>query len=247
MNILKLVFSVLFIISCASEKPTGKTEAEILFKEASNLVKDERYLMATEKLNNLKNQYPYSFYATPAELLQADILFMQENFVDAAFAYTNFKDLHPKHEKIAYVAFRIAESYYSQLPDTHDRDLDSAVEAIKYYQDVLTKYPNSEFVKESKEKIEIASKLLRDKEKYVADFYFKTEKFSAARWRYLEMLASFKDKKLRSHSMQRVILSSYYMKEYDKCLSYSKDFSSDLIDKDSSVVEEYVSYCKNKI
>lgn len=247
MNILKLILCVLFLISCASEKPTGKTEAEILFKEASNLVKDERYLMATEKLNNLKNQYPYSFYATPAELLQADILYMQENYVDAAFAYMNFRDLHPKHEKAAFVAFRIAESYYNQLPDTHDRDLESAVEAIKYYKDVLAKYQKSEYVKESSEKIEKASKLLRDKERYVADFYFKTEKFSAARWRYLEILDSFTDKKLRSHSMQRVVLSSYFMKEYDKCLSYSKDFSPELIGPDSSVVDEYMSYCKNKI
>ena len=96
---------VLIISSCASDKPKGKTEAEVLFKEAKILMEEERYLLATEKLNNLKNQYPYSYYATPAELLQADILFLQESYVEAAASYLLFRDFHPKHEEIPYVVF----------------------------------------------------------------------------------------------------------------------------------------------
>ena len=236
-----------FIISCASEKPTGKTEAEVLYKEAQILVKDERFLMATEKLNNLKNQYPYSFFATPAELLQADILFQQENYIDSAVAYILFKDFHPKHEQAAFVMFRIAESYYNQLPDTHDRDLESAVEAIKYYKELIQKYPKSEYVTDAQKKINKAQSLLMDKEKYIADFYFKTEKFSAAKWRYLEILDNFSEGKLRSHSMQRIIISSYYMKEYKECLNFSKNFSTHLSKEDANIVDEYISYCKNKI
>jgi outer membrane protein assembly factor BamD len=238
---------IVFIVSCASEKPKGKTEAEVLFKEAKNLMAEERYLLATEKLNNLKNQYPYSYYATPAELLQADILFLQESYIEAAAAYLLFKDFHPKHEQIAYVTFRIAESYYNQLPDTYDRDLESAIEAIKYYSEILTKFPTSKFVSESKEKIEKANKMLQNKEKYVADFYFKTEVYQAARWRYLDILKNFENKKLRSHAMQRVIISSYYLKEYEKCIDYSENYSQGLLRSDKEVVEEYKNNCKRKL
>ena len=87
--------------ACSSDKPKGRTEAEVLFKEAEDLVKSERYILATEKLNTIKTQHPYSFYATPAELLQADVLYMQESFVESAAAYLLFRDFHPKHEKIA--------------------------------------------------------------------------------------------------------------------------------------------------
>lgn len=229
------------------EKPKGKTEAEILFKEAQIMVKDQRYLMATEKLNQLKNQYPYSFYATPAELLQADILYKQENFADAAVAYILFKDFHPKHEKAAYVTFKIAESYYKQLPDGYDRDLEAAKEAIKYYKDLLRNYPGSEYEKEAEQKIANAQEKLRKKEKYVADFYFKTEKYGAARWRYFEILREFKQKKLRSHSIKRIILSSYLLKEYKECVEYSSQYKGDLIKTDFEVVSKYIDNCKKKI
>lgn len=245
----KFLISIIFFLlfSCASEKPKGKTEAEVLYKEAKALVKEERYLLATEKLNNLKNQYPYSYYATPAELLQAEILFEQENFVESAAAFMLFRDFHPKHPKISYVVFKIAESYYNQLPDTFDRDLDSAVEAIKYFNEILAKYPNSPYLKDSKKKVEKAKGMLRNKEKYIADFYFKTEVFDAARWRYNDILTNFKDKKLRSHSMQRVILSTYYLKEYKKCISLSSNYSQYLVEKDKKIVNEYSKYCKKKL
>jgi outer membrane protein assembly factor BamD len=239
--------TLFLLFSCASEKPSGKTEAEVLYKEAMTLVKEERYLLATEKLNNLKNQYPYSYYATPAELLQAEILFHQESFVESAAAFLLFRDFHPKHPKISYVVFKIAESYYKQLPDTFDRDLDSAVEAAKYYSEILSKYPDSPYAKDSKSKIKKARGMLKDKEKYIADFYFKTEVFDAARWRYKDILSNFEDKKLRSHSMQRVILSTYFLKEYKKCISLTTDYSEFLIEADKKIVKEYSTYCKKKL
>ncbi|MBT4792827.1 MAG: outer membrane protein assembly factor BamD, partial [Halobacteriovoraceae bacterium] len=163
-NYLSIIF-IIVLVSCASEKPTGKTEAEILFKEAKILIKEERYLLATEKLNNLKNQYPYSYYATPAELLQADILFLQESYVESAASYLLFRDFHPKHPQVSYVVFKIAESYYNQLPDTFDRDLESAVEAVKYYQEILEKYPKTEYAKDSLKKIGKSRGMLKNKEK----------------------------------------------------------------------------------
>lgn len=243
-----LIFIVILVVSsCASEKPSGKTEAEVLYKEAKILMEDERYLLATEKLQSLKNQYPYSYYATPAELMLADILFLQESYSDAAAAYVLFRDFHPKHEKIPYVIFKTAESYYKQIPDTFDRDLDSATEAIRYYSELLSKYPNSVEVKEGKRKIRKAKRMLENKEKYIADFYFKTEVYSAARWRYLDILENFKSKKLRRHSMFRVIESSYFLKEYDKCFTYAKSYKEELKNTHASSVKKYIKDCGKKI
>ena len=81
MKIILLNIIALIAISCATEVPDGKTEAEVLYKEAKILMDDERFILATEKLNQLKNRYPYSFFATPAELLMADILFKQKRDV----------------------------------------------------------------------------------------------------------------------------------------------------------------------
>ena len=247
MNKFSILFLVILLSSCASEKPKGKTAAEILFKEAKVLMEEERYLLATEKLNNLKNQYPYSYYATPAELLQADILYLQESYVEAAASYLLFRDFHPKHEQIAYVIFKIAESFFKQLPETFDRDLDSAVEAIKYYNELSSKFPKSKYSKDAQKNIAKARQMLQSKEKYIADFYFKTEVYGAARWRYLDIIGKFENKKLKSHSIQRVIMSSFYLKEYEKCLDYSRQFFGSLNPEFREKTSDYIANCKNKI
>ena len=235
------------LFACAVEKPKGKTQAEVLYKEALRLIKDERYLLATEKINQLKNQFPYSYYATPAELLQADIFFKQESFVEAAAAYLIFRDFHPKHEKLPYVVFRIAESYYKQLPDTNDRDLSAAFEAIKYYNELIVKFSTSDYSKKAKKKIADCEGRIRDYEQYVADFYYKTEQYKAARWRYRDILKNFKVKKLRSHSMQRIILSSYFLKEYKNCIRLGERYTHDLSQSDKKLVGRYMKYCRNKL
>ena len=240
------ILLIILLTGCATEKPTGKTEAEILFKEAKSLIADEHYILATEKLNRLKTQYPYSFYATPAELLQADILFNQENFTDAAAAYLLFRDFHPRHEKIDYVIYKIAESYYQQVPETFDRDLDSAVEAIKFYSEMLSKYPGSSYLKDAKSKINKCKKKIRNKEQYIADFYFKTEVYDAARWRYLDILENFSNEKVRVHSMKKIVHASLLLKEYWKCVEYGKSYSQYLNKSGRKIISGFVSECTKK-
>jgi outer membrane protein assembly factor BamD len=238
---------LMLLLACASDKPDGRTAAEILFKEAEELVKSERYILATEKLNAIKTQHPYSFYATPAELLHADVLFLQESYVEAAAAYLLFRDFHPRHEKIPYVVFRIAESYHKQIPTTIDRDLEPAVESIKYYEEVLQKYPDSSYRPKAAKRIQQAKKMLRQKDQYIADFYFKTKKYSAARYWYLDMLQNHQDEATRKHAILRTILATYEMKEWQPCVEYAEKFYQD-VDKGTQKEIKFVKEkCQQKI
>ncbi len=222
---MKITFLILaLVLGCSSDKPKGRTEAESLFKEAQELMESERYILATEKLNLIKTQHPYSFYATPAELLQADVLFLQENYIEAAAAYLLFRDFHPKHEKIPFVVFRIAESYFKQIPATIDRDLEPAMESIKYYEEVVQKYSTSSYKRKAGERIRSAKKMLREKDVYIADFYFRTKEFSAARYWYLDILESHRDQFTQSHAMVRTILATHALKEWQPCLDYVEKY-----------------------
>ncbi|MBK23911.1 MAG: hypothetical protein CME70_07900 [Halobacteriovorax sp.] len=232
-------------MSCSTQRPSGKTEAEILFKEAQMLIEDGRYLMATEKLNSLRSQFPYSYYATHAELLQADILFEQESYVEAASAYILFKDFHPRHKKMAYVVWRIAEAFNNQRPPSYDRDLSPLYEAIKYYDELLRVYSGSEYTKGGREKIEECKKLLEKKERYIADFYFKTDVYQAARYRYLDILKNFSSRNLRDHSIVRVMKASLELKEPEKCKVHFKNFSGELKGSVKKTVDGILAKCTN--
>ncbi|OFZ14148.1 MAG: hypothetical protein A2X86_04665 [Bdellovibrionales bacterium GWA2_49_15] len=238
-----VLFSIL-LVACSGPRPAGTTEAEILFKEAQKYIDKKQFILANEKLNTLRSQHPYSYYATPAELIQADILFKQENFVESASAYILFRDFHPKHEKIAYVVWMIAESFYNQLPSTSDRDLSQGYEAIKYYQEVLAKYPKSEYVAQAKEKGTQISEMFKQKEQYIADFYFKTEVFDAARYRYLAMIDEFKEPNIVDHSIVRILQSSLELGEKPECIQYAKILRKKLSSSSVESFEKVLDQCK---
>lgn len=191
-------------ISCATKRPEGATEAEVLFKEAKELVSKSRFIQATEKLNTLRSQYPYSFYATHAELLQADILFSQENYAESAAAYILFRDFHPKYSEMGYVVFRISESFYRQLPETFDRDLSAGIEAIKYFNELTQSYAGTEYAKDALNRVNRIEDMLEKKEIYIADFYFKTKDFVAAKSRYEDILKSLKNNDERARIANRI-------------------------------------------
>ena len=245
-KILYPIFFLLFLVSCSSEPPTGKTEAEVLFKEAQELIDSGRYILATEKLNTIKTNYPYSFYATPAELMLADVLYQQENYAEAAAAFLLFRDMHPKHPKIPYVIWMIGQSYYAQLPDTFDRDLSVAKEAMKYYAEIIQKYSKSEYVNKAKEKIQTCQKMILQKELYIADFYYRTEVHQAARWRYMRILRngfSPEDKKM---AMARIVVTSYRMGEFETCLKYYDRFTSVIGKSRNEDLKPTIKNCRSK-
>jgi outer membrane protein assembly factor BamD len=247
---MKIAFLTLIFVllsACSSDKPKGKTEAEILYKEAEELMSAERYILATEKLNLIKTQHPYSFYATPAELLQADILYLQDNYIESAAAYLLFRDFHPRHEKISYVVFKIAESYFKQIPDTVDRDLEPALESLKYYDEVIQKYGDTSYKQEAEKKIEKAKKMLRQKDLYIADFYFKTKEFSAARYWYLDILENHQDEKTRNHAMLRTILATSELKEWQPCLDYVEKFYQSVDKQGQNEIKSVKDKCQNKL
>lgn len=246
-NIVFTLFIALLFASCSSDKPKGKTEAEILYREAEELMGAERYILATEKLNLIKTQHPYSFFATPAELLQADILYLQENYIESAAAYLLFRDFHPRHEKIPYVVYKIAESYYKQIPDTIDRDLEPAMESLKYYNEVIQKYGDSSYRPEAEAKIVKAKTMLREKDEYIANFYFKTKEYSAARYWYLDILENHSDPRTRNHAMVRTILATSKLKEWQPCLDYVEKFYQDIDKKDQKEIKSTKDKCQKEL
>jgi outer membrane protein assembly factor BamD len=178
-----LVFAGLVFTACSSVEKNSSTP-EGAFAIAKEFEDGERFEEAIRRYNEIKNKFPYSSFATKAELAVADAYYKQESFAESQVAYQMFKDLHPTHPQIDYVQFRIGMSYFKQLPSTIDRDLTLANDAILQLSEFLKKYPNSEYVKEASENRSAAIKMLAEKEEYIADFYFKREIYDSALIRY---------------------------------------------------------------
>jgi outer membrane protein assembly factor BamD len=180
-----------FQIGCSSIDKIDTSTPEGAFQLAEAYEKDERYDEAVQKYQDVRTKFPYSKLATTSELKIADVNYKREAYGEAQASYQLFKDFHPKHQQIDYVTYRLAMSYFNQLPDSIDRDLSLADKAILYFDEVINSYPKSEHVADSKAKKEDALKRLAQKEIYIADFYFKRAVNDSALQRYENLLKKY--------------------------------------------------------
>lgn len=182
------IFCIIIIFGCAtigaikSESENAKEE----FEEALKSLKGGYYQEAIEKFNQVKAKYPFSRYATEAELMIADAYFEDEKYTDAADAYQEFIKLHPSHPMTDYAAFRVALSYFKDapsdwffLPPSHEKDQSSNLKAQQAFTEFLTKYKGSKYEKEAKEYLEKVNLKLINHDLYIARFYLKRNKFEA--------------------------------------------------------------------
>lgn len=213
------VFAVILMASCASDEKKTDT-AESTFAVAQEYEKDERFDEAIKKYAEVKNKYPYSQYATKAELAIADVYYKEESFGEAQINYQTFRELHPTHPQIDYVIFRTGMSYFQQLPETIDRDLSLANDAITLFDELIQRFPKSEFVAEAKEKKESSLKKLAEKEDYVGDFYFKRKIYDSALLRYEFLVANYPKLGLDERALARAYYSAVKVKDRTKTKKY---------------------------
>jgi outer membrane protein assembly factor BamD len=220
LRVISLTLFSLFLVACSAPEKKSQT-AEDLFKRAQEFEADDRFEEAIRRYQEVRSRFPYSPQALEAELAVADVYYKQESYPESQVAYQTFAELHPKHPKVAYVYFRQAMSLYLQLPETIDRDLSLAPEALLAFNQVIKKYPNSEFVAESQAKRLELVKKMAEKEIYIADFYFKKKFYASAVGRYesaaKEYLGIGLDEKILSH----LVLSAVRSGDKAKARSYA--------------------------
>jgi len=204
-----------FLASCSSIDKNADTP-EGAFAIAQDFEKDDRFEIAIQRYQELKNKYPYSQYATKAELAIADVYFKQESYAEAQVSYQGFRDLHPKHSQIDYVIFRIAMSYYHQVPEKIDRDLSLASEAINSFKEIEDNYRTSTYLKESEDKHLELLKKLAGKEEYVGDFYMKREFWDSALARYEGLYLKYKNLGFEEKALSKAAICAYRLGDAPK-------------------------------
>lgn len=221
-KMLKLLFIFLMsglFVACSGIDRKLDTPEE-LFAYAQELDAADRYQAAIQRYSEVKNKFPYSSYATMAELAVADAQFKNQDYAEAQISYQNFRELHPKHARIDYVIFRIGLSYYKQLPETFDRDITLANDAIYNFNELIKRFPSSEHLAEAQEHRRKAFVMLNEKELYIADFYFKREFYDSALNRYESALKKYPGFGLEPRALFGAIKSAQKTDSPDKVKNY---------------------------
>lgn len=221
------VFCGFLITSCASNTTRDVNTAQGAYEDALDYEKEERFDEAIRHLNEVKNKFPYSSYATLSELKIADIHYQKSSFLEAQHAYEIFKDFHPKHPKSDYVTYQIGMSYFKQLPETTDRDLSAAQKVITTFDTLKQFYPNSSYIKEAELRKNEAFKMLAEKELYIAQFYFKQQNYTSAIGRFDNLYKNFKSLGYGPQALYHAALSAYRSDKKQKGDDYARLLKSE--------------------
>ena len=188
------LFLLLVVVAC-TEKEFDPNDPKKSFGIAKEPFDNGYYEEAVKRLGEFKARFPYSQFASEAELLIADSHFHLEHFQESAAAYDTFVKLHPKHPKTGYALYRIAESYWEDSPEEPSREQEYTEKAIQQWQEVIEKYPGTEFASKSKDMVAKGRQRLAASIRFIARFYCKQEVWHSCAFRYTELLEKFPEQK----------------------------------------------------
>src|SRR6266566_3621533 len=118
---------------------------------------------AAKKFEEVDRQHPYSDWARKSLIMQAFAYYQAGAYDDCINTSRRYVTLHPGSPDAAYAQFLIGSSYFDQMPEI-SRDQERTDKAVQALEEVVRKYPESEYAIAAKRKIEIARDQLAGKE-----------------------------------------------------------------------------------
>jgi outer membrane protein assembly factor BamD len=179
-------------------EPDYASEASTNLKRGDEALDSSQYQLAEKYFEYVKTKFPFLEASRQAELRLADVSFERELWTEAADRYNGFVKLHPTHAKVDYAAYRAALSHYRDnprdwflLPPSSEKDQTQVRAAWEALNEFTRTYTQSQYLEDAKKKqVEIRERLVRH-EVYVADFYEKRDRWSAAASRLETVLQKY--------------------------------------------------------
>ena len=159
----------------APEEPADKLYNEGLY--LLNQKKDNKD--AAKKFEEVDRQHPYSEWARKALIMSAYAYYQASQYDECINAARRYITLHPGSPDAAYAQFLIASSYFDQMPEI-SRDQGRTEKAAENFEEVIRKYPNSEYAVAAKRKLEVARDQLAGKEMEVGRWQLQSREFTGA-------------------------------------------------------------------
>ncbi|MGZ3311899.1 MAG: outer membrane protein assembly factor BamD [Xanthobacteraceae bacterium] len=207
-----LVLIVAALPACSffgKEEVIPDDPADKLYNEGLYLLNSKHdFKKAATRFEEVDRQHPYSEWARKALLMSAYAHYEGMQYEDTVTAAKRYVTLHPGSPDAAYAQFLIASAYYDQIPDI-TRDQQRTEKALQALDEVVRKYPNTEYAANAKRKIEVARDQLAGKEMETARFYQKKRDYIAAINRFKVVITQYQTTRHVEEALMR--LTETYM------------------------------------
>ncbi len=210
---------LLLVSACSSGKATIKQaplfEAEAVFKQANDKIKEGYYEDARNLLERIKVQDTSGEYAPLAEIRIGDTYYKDKSYEEAAIEYEQFLEMYLYHKYAPYAQYKLAMSYFKRI-GTPDVSYSVVQQALKEFKKLLRLYPRNPYLNIVESRIKKCKSILAEYEFYVGEFYFKKGSYGAAARRFNDLLENFSDSKKEPDALFYLGLSYKNLGEKDK-------------------------------
>jgi len=198
----------LFLSGCNSGKlVVPETEGEklsILYADALKKTKKKDYIDAAIIFEDIERQYPYSTWASQAQLMAAFCYLRSDMHDESLNVIDRYLALNPGSKEIDYAYYMKGMNTFNQINDV-SRDQSITYIALKSFNEVISRFPNSEYANDSKEKIKIINDRLAGKELNIAMQYQKDHQWVAAINRYNNIINKFGQTRYVPEALHRLV------------------------------------------
>jgi len=233
-NFFLFLLIVFFTTSCSVDQQRksvikGKNlDLQVLeaYKEGMNSLESGDVLFAAKKFNEAEILFPQSIWAPKAALMAAYSYYSQDYYGDAIAELERFIKIYSKNKNIDYAYYLLAISHYEQIVN-EKKDLQSIVNAKKYFEFIIKNYPQTHYALDSEFKIDLINDTLAAKEMYIGRYYINKKKWIPAINRFKSVLNDYETTIYSEEALYRLVEVHYIIglkneaKKYAKLLGYN--------------------------
>ncbi len=207
MNTARTLLLLLFVLTVQAcgllpeeEDKTKGWSAQKLYSEASAAMQSGDYQNAIKYYEKLEARYPFGRYAMQSQLDVAYAYYKYDEPESAIAACDRFIKLYPNSQATPYAYYLkgivnfnrnlgLLERYVPTDPS--QRDAAAAVESYKDFEELVRRFPNSDYAKDARQRMIYLNNNLARYEVHVANYYLRRGAYLAAVNRASQVVEKF--------------------------------------------------------
>jgi outer membrane protein assembly factor BamD len=184
--------------------------ADALYNQGLANLNAGRLKEAGRKFDAVDRQHPYSEYARKSMVMGAFTNYRMGNYDEAINAGKRYVSMYPSSEDAAYAQYIVGLSYFRQIRDV-TQDQKESRRAIEAMDEVVQRWPESEYVEDAKSKIRFARDQLAGKEMQIGRYYLERREYIAAVKRFRYVVENYSNTRHVEEALARLTEGYYAM------------------------------------
>lgn len=179
-----------------------------IYNDAWKKLRNDDWEEAAKQFAEVERQHPYSVWARRSGLMSAFCYYQASKYTDAISASEQYISLHPGSRDVDYAFYLKAVSLYEQIVDVR-RDQAKTSEALVALQDVVQRFPNSEYARDATLKIDLTLDHLAGKEMEIGRYYLHTGDYIGSINRFRVVVEQYQRTSQIAEALER-LTEAYY-------------------------------------